>query len=53
MKKSILSLLICAAVTCSAYAETAPQVELAQNGESYVAIVVKLKPSKPLLKSTG
>jgi len=53
MKKSILSLLICAAVTCSAYAETAPHAEMALEGESYVAIVVKLKPSKPLLRSTS
>ncbi len=53
MKKSILSLLICAAVTCSAHAETAPDVQLAQQGVTYTAIVVKLKPSKPLLKSTG
>jgi len=53
MKKSILTLLICAAVTCSAQAETAPQSELAQDGTSYVAIVVKLKPSKPLLKATN
>ncbi|WP_333854126.1 S8 family serine peptidase [Leclercia sp.] len=53
MKKSILSLLICAAVTCSAYAETAPHAELAQEGESYAAIVIKLKPGKPLLKATS
>lgn len=53
MKKSLLSLLICAAVTCSAFAETTPQAEFAQDGESYIAIVVKLKPGKPLLKSTS
>ena len=53
MKKSILSLLICAAVTCSAHAETAPDVQLAQQGVTYTAIVVKLKPAKQLLKSTG
>ncbi|WP_337017774.1 S8 family serine peptidase [Leclercia sp. AS011] len=54
MKKSILSLLICAAVTCSAYAEIAPaNVGLAQEGVTYTAIVIKLKPSKPLLKSTA
>lgn len=53
MKKSILSLLIGAAVTCSAYAGTAPQVEFAHDGESYIAVVVKMKASKPLLKSTS
>lgn len=53
MKKSILSLLICAAVTCAAHAETVPQPELAQDGVSYSAIVVKLKAAKPLLKSSG
>lgn len=44
MKKSILSLLICAAVTCSAHAATLPQAELAQDGISYAAIIVTLKP---------
>ena len=44
MKKSILSLLICAAVTCSAHAATLPQAELAQEGISYAAIIVTLKP---------
>lgn len=45
MKKSILSLLICAAVTCSAHAATQPQTELAQEGISYAAIIVTLKPA--------
>ena len=53
MKKSILSLLICAAVTSSAYAEAATKVEFAQEGVTYTAIVVKLKPGKPLLKATN
>lgn len=44
MKKCILSLLICAAVTCSAHAATLPQAELAQEGISYAAIIVTLKP---------
>lgn len=53
MKKNLLSLLICATVSCSAYAETSTHVEYAHDGITYDAIVVKLKPGKPLLKSTG
>lgn len=53
MKKSILSLLIFAAVTSSAYAEAATKVEFAQEGVTYTAIVVKLRPGKPLLKATN
>ncbi|MEB6380869.1 S8 family serine peptidase [Leclercia adecarboxylata] len=45
MKKRILSLLICAIVTGSACAESAPQAMLAQEGITYDAIVVKLKSS--------
>lgn len=44
MKKSILSLLICAAITCAAHAETAPQIQLADEGVAYDSIVIKLKP---------
>ncbi|WP_342006190.1 S8 family serine peptidase [Citrobacter sedlakii] len=52
MKKSILSMLICAAVTCAAYAQTGTalqhvhQAQEVQEGVSYDAIVVKLKPGK-------
>lgn len=53
MKKSLLSLLVCAAVSCSVYAEQMPQNEHARSGINYNAIVVKLKPSKPLLKATS
>ena len=44
MKKSILSLLVCAALSCSASAETVSNIQLAQEGISYDSIVVKLKP---------
>jgi hypothetical protein len=53
MKKSLLSLLVCAGVSCSVYADQLPQNEHAKAGISYEAIVVKLKPAKPLLKATS
>lgn len=53
MKKTILSLLICAAVTCSAHAETLPQSELAQEGIAYAAIIVTLKPATPLADNSS
>ena len=50
MKKTILSVLVCAAITCTAYAQTGPSVQQEQpqvlQGVSYDAIVVKLKPGK-------
>ncbi|MBW9398610.1 S8 family serine peptidase [Leclercia sp. EC_58] len=45
MKKTVLSLLICAIVSGSALAETVPQAMLAEEGMVYDSIVIKLKPS--------
>ncbi|MEI9701738.1 serine protease [Enterobacter cloacae] len=53
MKKSALSLFICAAISFSAAAETLVQNELAQDNATYTAIVLKLKPTTGLLKATN
>ena len=53
MKKSALSLFICAAISFSAAAEYSVQNELAQDNATYNAIVVKLKPTTGLLKATN
>lgn len=44
-EKRILSLLICAIVSSTAWADTVPQATLAEEGVAYDAIIVKLKPS--------
>ncbi|WP_343482924.1 hypothetical protein [Enterobacter cloacae] len=53
MKKSALSLFICAAISFSAAAETQVQNEFAQDNATYTAIVLKLKPTTGLLKATN
>ena len=53
MKKSLLSILICAAVTGPVHAQTTPDAEFAQDGVTYSAIIVKLKPTKAPLKSSN
>lgn len=53
MKKSALSLLICAAISFSAAAENLVQNELAYDNATYTAIVLKLKPTTGLLKATN
>lgn len=53
MKKSALSLFICAAISFSAAAETLVQNEFAQDNATYTEIVLKLKPTTGLLKATN
>ncbi|MGM8712594.1 hypothetical protein [Enterobacter hormaechei] len=53
MKKSTLSLFICAAISFSATAENQVQNEFAHDNATYTAIVLKLKPTTGLLKATN